>query len=212
MYILLGTFETCSSRLSHRNAIYSTSEKHWEGGGGVFYLGCWKKNNNNHYVACCIMQHWRESLHRCMCAVTMLQGGHSVMAPNMWTRRSSDVFFIALVQQRVGLLNAATQKCKGFFFFLFQIFSSKHRHYWNDVAMESKSDQMLYLSLFCILNLCEFVAQTSEAFTREQQTESLCMCYRLLSDCLWACLSPLDTMPVSLVMQRLYWVWRNTLQ
>lgn len=28
MYIVLCTFETCSSRLSHRNAIYSTSEKH----------------------------------------------------------------------------------------------------------------------------------------------------------------------------------------
>lgn len=28
MYNVLCTFETCSSRLSHRNAIYSTSEKH----------------------------------------------------------------------------------------------------------------------------------------------------------------------------------------
>lgn len=28
MYIVLCTFETCSSRLSHENAIYGTSEKH----------------------------------------------------------------------------------------------------------------------------------------------------------------------------------------
>ena len=86
MYILNSSFDTCSSCLFSQECNLQYIKEAWKqeravGERGMYcilILGSILKNT--HHAPHCIMLHWGVSLHKYMCAVTMLQEGQGMMA------------------------------------------------------------------------------------------------------------------------------------